>query len=59
MINELVNKDIQFQTDIDNWEAIDYWAAPVETLTRGAGDCEDYALLKYFSLLIAGVDQSN
>jgi predicted transglutaminase-like cysteine proteinase len=57
-INERVNKDIQFQTDIDNWEAIDYWATPVETLTRGAGDCEDYALLKYFSLLIAGVDQS-
>jgi predicted transglutaminase-like cysteine proteinase len=58
MINERVNKDIQFQTDIDNWEAIDYWATPVETLTKGAGDCEDYALLKYFSLLIAGVDQT-
>ena len=58
LINERVNRDIQFQTDIDNWEAIDYWATPAETLTKGAGDCEDYALLKYFSLLISGVDQT-
>jgi predicted transglutaminase-like cysteine proteinase len=57
-INERVNKDIQFIPDTDNWEMRDYWATPIETLTKGAGDCEDYALLKYFSLLIAGVDQT-
>ena len=58
LINDRVNKDIEFQTDIDNWELRDYWASPIETLTKGAGDCEDYALLKYFSLMISGVDQT-
>lgn len=58
LINERVNKDIQFIPDTDNWESRDYWASPIETLTKGAGDCEDYTLLKYFSLLISGLDQS-
>lgn len=58
LINGTVNRDIQFQPDIDNWDSRDYWASPIETLTKGAGDCEDYVLLKYFSLLISGVDQS-
>ena len=33
----------------------DYWASPLETLDKGRGDCEDYAIAKYFSLLAAGV----
>lgn len=26
----------------------DYWQTPQETLEQGAGDCEDYAIAKYF-----------
>lgn len=40
--------------DIKNWDVNDYWASPVEFLMRG-GDCEDFAIAKYFSLRILGV----
>jgi predicted transglutaminase-like cysteine proteinase len=33
----------------------DYWATPQETYARGAGDCEDFAIAKYFALLDAGL----
>jgi predicted transglutaminase-like cysteine proteinase len=35
--------------DPTNWGRDDYWEAPSEFLTR-SGDCEDYAIIKYFSL---------
>ena len=37
------------------WSQPDYWATPLETLGKGAGDCEDYVIGKYFSLLRLGV----
>jgi len=54
-INSFFNKKIVFVNDIDNYGVEDYWATPVEALSRGAGDCEDYAIAKYFSLKIMGV----
>ena len=33
----------------------DYWATPNETMNSGTGDCEDYAILKYFVLTTMGV----
>ncbi len=33
----------------------DYWASPLQTLTSRAGDCEDYAILKYVVLRHLGV----
>ncbi len=33
----------------------DYWASPLEFLGAGGGDCEDYSIAKYFSLLELGV----
>lgn len=41
--------------DQTNWNQRDYWATPVEMLVRNGGDCEDYALGKYFTLKAAGV----
>ena len=35
--------------DIDNYGVEDYWAIPREFFARG-GDCEDYAITKFFSL---------
>ncbi len=29
----------------------DYWETPKEFLRRGYGDCEDYAIIKYYSLI--------
>jgi predicted transglutaminase-like cysteine proteinase len=54
-INSFFNKKIVFSNDTDIYGVNDYWATPVEFLSRGTGDCEDYAIAKYFSLKIMGV----
>jgi len=54
-INTFFNKNIVFVNDIDLYGIKDYWATPVEFISRGAGDCEDFAIAKYFSLKIMGV----
>lgn len=35
----------------------DYWASPKEFLQKGYGDCEDYVIIKYFSLLKLGFNK--
>jgi predicted transglutaminase-like cysteine proteinase len=35
----------------------DYWSTPKEFLKIGYGDCEDYAIIKYFSLIRLGFDK--
>ncbi|TDM06711.1 MAG: hypothetical protein C4K60_19660 [Ideonella sp. MAG2] len=54
-INEFFNRRIVFREDLDNWGQTDYWTSPLELLQRGAGDCEDYAIAKYFTLAALGV----
>lgn len=54
-INAFFNRQVLYRDDRDIWGAVDYWASPLETLGKGQGDCEDYAIGKYFSLLAAGV----
>ncbi|VVO05361.1 cysteine protease LapG [Pseudomonas fluorescens] len=54
-VNSFFNQQLSFQDDPGIWRQIDYWATPVESLIKGAGDCEDYALAKYFSLRNLGV----
>jgi predicted transglutaminase-like cysteine proteinase len=54
-INVAVNHRIVFADDLSNWGRPDYWATPDELFARGAGDCEDYAIAKYFGLLAAGL----
>lgn len=56
-VNSFVNSSISYRDDLDTWGAKDYWATPLESLTAGAGDCEDYAIAKYFSLIRLGVQQ--
>lgn len=57
-VNQFYNQRILFREDVDNWGQTDYWATPLEALNRGAGDCEDYAMAKYFTLLALGVPGS-
>lgn len=54
-VNEYFNRKLRFTDDQALWGQNDYWATPVEALTKGAGDCEDYAIAKYFSLKFIGV----
>lgn len=55
VVNQFFNHQIRYVEDIDNWHVEDYWATPIEALWKGAGDCEDYAIAKYFSLRHLGV----
>jgi predicted transglutaminase-like cysteine proteinase len=54
-VNEFFNRRIQFLTDQEVWGQSDYWATPMETLAKGKGDCEDYTIAKYFTLLNLGI----
>lgn len=54
-VNAFFNRRVVFRDDAEVWGVMDHWASPLETLNKGAGDCEDFALAKYFSLLSAGV----
>ena len=57
-VNYFFNRNILFANDIVLWLKDDYWATPLELLCKGAGDCEDFAIAKYFTLLEVGVDES-
>ena len=54
-INDFINRHIAFENDVDIWRQSDYWATPLETIGLGQGDCEDFAIIKYVSLRMAGV----
>ena len=54
-INAFFNQKIEFGEDIDIWGQSDYWATPLESLGRLAGDCEDYSIAKYTFLKILNV----
>ncbi len=55
-VNHFFNGRIRFANDVDIWGIQDYWATPIEFLCKGAGDCEDFAIAKYFTLKVMGVD---
>jgi len=54
-VNQFFNARMAFRDDIVVWKQQDYWATPIEFLRKGAGDCEDFALAKYFTLREMGV----
>jgi len=54
-VNDFYNQRLAYMEDIDNWGQLDYWASPLESLGKGAGDCEDYAIGKYFTLTSMGM----
>lgn len=56
LINEFWNRQ-PYREDIVNWHKEDYWAIPAQFI-RKSGDCEDYAIAKYFTLKELGVDPS-
>lgn len=56
-VNAFFNEQILYREDLDLWGQLDYWATPLETLELGAGDCEDFALAKYFTLRLLGISE--
>jgi predicted transglutaminase-like cysteine proteinase len=57
LVNQFFNGNVMFMDDIALWKQKDYWATPLEMLSIGAGDCEDYSIAKYFTLKELGVDE--
>ena len=57
-VNKAVNSGLKYKRDLDGYGVQDYWATVDETLTRGTGDCEEFAILKMWMLLAAGFDRS-
>jgi predicted transglutaminase-like cysteine proteinase len=53
-VNAWFNRRVIFRTDDAASGDADHWASPLETLHAGHGDCEDYAIAKYFSLIAIG-----
>lgn len=54
-VNDFWNVQVVSSLDRQIWREEDYWATPLESLGKGAGDCEDYVIGKYFSLIKLGV----
>ena len=54
-INQFVNRHVFYSEDLQVWGKKDYWATPLESFGRAAGDCEDSAIAKYASLLQLGI----
>ena len=53
-VNDFMNK-ARYILDPINWGVKDYWATPGQFFEK-YGDCEDYAIAKYLSLVAVGWD---
>ena len=56
-VNRFMNAH-PYITDMVNWGVADYWETPKEFLDR-SGDCEDYAIAKFYSMRALGMDNTN
>jgi len=58
-VNDFFNAQVAWRDDREVWGQVDYWASPLEMLAKGAGDCEDLAMGKYFALLGLGLPEAS
>jgi predicted transglutaminase-like cysteine proteinase len=58
-LNRAVNLAIRPESDWVQYGYADYWASPLQTLSSRAGDCEDYAIVKYVALKELGFAASD
>jgi hypothetical protein len=59
VLNRAVNLAIRPVSDEMQWGVSDHWSDPLETLGSNSGDCEDYAIVKYVALLVAGLSKNS
>jgi len=55
VVNRWFNNQIMFRPDTEIWGQDDFWASPLQTLSVGRGDCEDFVIAKYATLLALGL----
>jgi predicted transglutaminase-like cysteine proteinase len=53
VVNKAINR-YRYRSDKSTWGNRDYWAAPNEFFAKGKGDCEDFAIAKYYVLRALG-----
>lgn len=58
-VNRYVNGRVSFTEDLSQHHSADLWQSASDTLRRGRGDCEDYAIAKLQLLRDAGVAPSD
>ena len=58
-VNRAVNLSVRPMSDWAQYGYADYWASPLQTLRSEAGDCEDYAIVKYVALRHLGIRSRN
>lgn len=58
-VNGFFNTQLAWRDDQQVWSVVDYWATPLELIGKGAGDCEDLAMAKYFTLLGLGLPEAS
>ena len=56
-VNDFFN-EFRFKSDKKIYNKADYWASRKEFIFKGSGDCEDFVIAKYFTLIELGVDES-
>lgn len=54
-VNDFFNM-LYFVDDQKLWGEDNYWATPIEFIGANGGDCEEFAIAKYFTLLALGID---
>ncbi len=54
LANDFFNQ-LTFVSDAEHWGKEDYWATPTQMLATNGGDCEDFSIAKYFTLIAIGV----
>jgi predicted transglutaminase-like cysteine proteinase len=56
-VNDFFN-EFKFRSDMTVYKKVDYWATRKEFIFKGKGDCEDFVIAKYFTLLELGIEES-
>jgi len=49
---------LEYSPDIKTWGKKDYWASRLEFIGQGRGDCEDYAVAKFLTMMQLGIPEN-
>lgn len=54
-VDAAIDKAITYKNDDVVYQRGDYWATPMQTIANKSGDCDDFTILKYYTLRHLGV----
>ncbi|MDR3368700.1 transglutaminase-like cysteine peptidase [Rhodoferax sp.] len=57
-VNQFFNRTVVYSEDIVTWGQAVYWATPIETMGKGAGDCVGFVIAKFFTLKMMGIPEN-